>query len=111
MAISSPSLGREVRLRELARVAGSVSTEKKAVAARENGAKGGRPRRSRQAHGIVTKTATKTPCSYGIACGQEARQENIAPPDGQAVMVGGQRRRGLGFDAVRWCQSRTVVPA
>src|SRR3954470_2422277 len=36
-------LGRRERVRELARAAGSVTTEKKAAAAKLNGAKGGRP--------------------------------------------------------------------
>ena len=37
-------LGRKERVRELARTAGSVTSEKKAAAAKANGAKGGRPR-------------------------------------------------------------------
>ena len=36
-------LGRQERVRELARAAGSVTSEKKAAAAKANGAKGGRP--------------------------------------------------------------------
>jgi hypothetical protein len=38
------ALGRDAQVRELARLAGSVSSERKAAAARLNGAKGGRPR-------------------------------------------------------------------
>lgn len=38
------SMGREAQLRAFAKAAGSVTSEKKAAAARANGAKGGRPR-------------------------------------------------------------------
>jgi hypothetical protein len=38
-------LGRAEKLRELGRLAGQSTTEKKAAAARKNGAKGGRPRK------------------------------------------------------------------
>jgi hypothetical protein len=41
------SLGHEDRLREFARAAGSVTSERKAVAARLNGRKGGRPKHSK----------------------------------------------------------------
>jgi heme exporter protein D len=40
------SVGRREKLRELARVAGSARSERKAAAARANGAKGGRPRKA-----------------------------------------------------------------
>lgn len=45
------ALGRKARARALARMAGSVSTEKKASAARANGARGGRPAARRLATG------------------------------------------------------------
>jgi len=41
------SVGRRQRLQELARLAGTVTSKAKARAARANGAKGGRPRKSR----------------------------------------------------------------
>lgn len=40
------SIGRAEKLRELARVAGRATSEAKAAAARANGAKGGRPRKT-----------------------------------------------------------------
>jgi hypothetical protein len=40
------SMGRSEKLRELARLAGRVSSPAKAAAARANGAKGGRPRKA-----------------------------------------------------------------
>ncbi len=41
------AVGRRQRLQELARLAGQVTSKAKARAARENGAKGGRPRKSK----------------------------------------------------------------
>lgn len=40
------SIGRSERVRELARLAGRVTSRAKATAARKNGAKGGRPRKT-----------------------------------------------------------------
>jgi hypothetical protein len=40
------AIGRKAHVRELARIAGQTTSGAKAVAARANGAKGGRPRRS-----------------------------------------------------------------
>ena len=40
------AVGRAAKLREMARLAGSTTSEAKAVAARANGAKGGRPRKA-----------------------------------------------------------------
>ena len=69
-------LGRKERVRELARAAGSVTSEKKAAAAKVNGAKGGRPglrRLDRTSITPASKVHSKEPPEYRVPAAQQTK--------------------------------------
>jgi hypothetical protein len=73
-------LGRKDKNRELARSAGSVTTERKAAAARANGAKGGRPsvRRFEQTSGKpATKVSEGQPRKFIVAAAKKTKVASL----------------------------------
>jgi hypothetical protein len=104
-ALIASVLGKEDKMREFARSAGSVTSERKAAAARANGAKGGRPSIRRFEKSTVAPTTKsyrdrpgKTKVAAVKECTIQSGKHGTTSHSSKSVTVGkGGKRTGVGI--------------